>query len=263
MRKRAFLMLAVILLSSCANGNVDGLLRTYNDPSDDAPAADSYRTPYAIYLSWQEDEAADGFILLRADDDGCYDFRELYRGTGTAYADRFTGLESVERYVYRLDKVRGEMLFKGSRLVPAVSTSAVRDEYEDNGAMERATLLETECRASLTVCRYVHEDTLDCDEDWYAVYIRPHRKAYVMLEQLDYGGAVSTLASGADTDFYRMSEDGSSAPIQNKVKFVLENDGHRARNVCFKVYPDMANVLPEGAGTRILLYQVTLEEEVP
>ena len=145
MTRNTFHFIICTLLSltvSCTNGDISELLRSYDDPFDETPAIDCYSSPYTVRLSWQEDECADKFILLRASDHGLYSFTEIYRGTGTTYKDSFSGMESCDRYLYRLDKTRGSRTFTGSTYAYAVSSISGNDSHENNNEPTSATELE-------------------------------------------------------------------------------------------------------------------------
>ena len=255
--------LACMLLAACPNQNFDAVMRTYSDPFDDTPTAESYLDMYAVRLGWQEDDAADEFILCRAPDDGGYGFEAVYRGTGTCYTDRFSESEEGERYIYRLDKRRGERVFTGSGYALAVSCMAVDDRYEENDTEDRATWLDVDIDAVMPCCRYVHGDTTAYDPDWYYVTLMPHRRAYVVLEQTGYGSDTAVLSTDDETDFIYMTEAGKWEPVRNKTAFVVDNPTHGLKDVKFKIYPDTAKVIPTSPGFAVLAYRLSLREVVP
>ncbi len=121
-------------------------------------------------------------------DDGRYDFEKIYQGQSTRYVDRFDGTENEDRYLYRLDKVRGTMVFPGSKYVLGISCLAVNDPYENNDTIDTATWLDADIDAIMPCCRYLHGDMFVYDPDWYYVPIMPHRKASILyLKRLDMG----------------------------------------------------------------------------
>ncbi|MBQ3798751.1 MAG: hypothetical protein II837_00515 [Treponema sp.] len=253
----AFILPVLLVpLFSCENGDVSELLRTYDDPSDATPRVDSYSDPYTVRLSWNPDEAADTFILLRAPDNGLYSFTEVYRGTGTNYTDSFTGMEGIDRYLYRLDKTRGQRTFTGSSYACAVSSMSENDLHEDNDVCGRATELEISLSATMPCARFVWEGKAIYDVDWYYVDVPAHRTATVLVEQTDSGRG----AASADTDFLWMEEGGVWSHVASNTPFKLTNRSHERRKLRFVISPNLTQVFPGGTGTRVLAYTITLRE---
>ena len=111
---RNFFILIVglsIVVSSCSNFIASELFRTYDDPSDVTPNVDSFREEGVIYIDWQEDKAADSYVLLRAEDGRNLRYEEVYCGNGFSYVDR--DCEVTKKYLYLLGKTRGQRLFLG------------------------------------------------------------------------------------------------------------------------------------------------------
>lgn len=250
-------LLSTCLFCACTNGTAAELLRTYDDPFDDTPIAVSYAREYTVFLSWQEDEAADEYVLLRADDDGRYAFRELYRGTGVSFNDVLPCTQEQTRLLYRLDKTRGNRTFFGSKYACAVSSGTLQDLYECNDVSDRATELVTTCLATMPCSQFAYNGKAFYDEDWYYVSLKPLRSAYFTLTQTD------SSPSGTNTDFVFMQEGGLRSVVANGVKFKVENTSLVTKNIRFKIMPDLTRVFSGAAGARVLAYRLEVGEETP
>ena len=258
MTRNTFHFIICTLLSltvSCTNGDISELLRSYDDPFDETPAIDCYSSPYTVRLSWQEDECADKFILLRAADNGLYTFTEIYRGLETTYEDNFSGMESCDRYLYRLDKTRGSRTFTGSTYAYAVSSISGNDSHENNNEPTSATELEISISATMPCSRFFWRGTVSYDVDWYYVYVPAQRTATILLEQTDS----STNTASADTDFIWMEEGGTWEYVANSTPFKVINRDLKGRIIRFRISPNIGQIFPSTAGTRVLSYSLTLQ----
>lgn len=242
------------LLGSCADSFAPLLLRTYDDPFQDVARAECFAAVNTIYLSWSADAGADEYILMRADDVRPYRFSQVYRGKGTAYADTFDAMTAAtDRYLYRLDKVRGSRRFEGRRHAYGARTEGLlSDEHEDNDKRERSTLLEGDCIATLP--SYLFSDgTVMSDEDWYHVSIGPRRTA--LIEVVEQGVSPNQLTHLR----YTIDRTGLDAAIANSTAFAVENTAYEARTLRFRIYADMSRVLGTYAsGSAPLAYRISL-----
>ncbi len=227
----AFIM-SFFCFMSCENEFSDVLMRTSADPFDDAPVVDSFSTEHTIYLSWNNDEGADLFVLNRAVDSQTPVFYEIYRGNSTTYTD--TDLEDNYRYIYRLDKTRGEAYFEGSTYGYGVSSSVRCDEFEPNDIQSYATELEYQCQCNMPCIRFYDGKTI-LDDDWFYVTIPARKTANISVEQT--GISISEeeatyfnaliLSSNMDVSVSNIS------PV-----LTIVNTSTEKRNFYFKIYPN-------------------------
>ena len=252
--------LCAFFFGGCRNALSDILLRTTDDPFQDVALAESFKKTNTIYLSWKEDEGADEFVLMRSDDIATPIFSVVYRGTETAYTDSFTSMMVTnDRFLYRLDKIRGSELFYGKKYTYAVrSGSLLSDAYESNDTKETATYLEGDCIATMPCYKFTDETRL-VDEDWYYVRVPPCRTAFVSLVETSITPATEKL-----THFrYLIDNSGIDAAIGNTTAFGIENTGYETRILRFKVYADMALVLLSkeySSGSAPLSYKISLSK---
>ena len=250
--------LCAFFLGSCQNALSDILLRTTDDPFQDVARAESFKKTNTIYLSWKADEGTDEFVLMRSDDIAIPVFSVVYRGTESAYTERFTSMMITnDRFLYRLDKMRGPKIFYGEKYTYAVrSGSLLSDAYEYNDTKETATYLEGDCIATMPCYKFTDE-TLLVDEDWYYVRVPPRRTAFIVLSETGITGTHITHFR------YLIDNSGIDAAISNATAFGIENTGYETRILRFKIYADMAQVLisPEySSGSAPLSYKISLSK---
>ncbi len=187
-RKRFVLNLAAMaavlcMCVSCDNSLYTIMARSAADPFYDVPEARSFDEELTVHLSWKDDEAADMYILRRSQDDRSPMFDTIiYQGNGTSYVDREIAKDT--RYLYRLDKIRGNRTFTGKTSALAACSPVKKDIYEDNDSIERATQLTSKCNANLYYYPFVDGRVLE-DRDWYKVSIPPRANAVITLTEID------------------------------------------------------------------------------
>ena len=253
--KRAALVFLISLYTSCTNGDFSELLRSYDDPSDDTPNAACYREPCTVRLSWNEDECADRFILMRAEDDGAENFVQVYSGKDTTFTDRFYQTDDQKRYVYRLDKTRGSKRFKGSVSTCAVVSMTLHDTHEPNDNIENAVELERIITATMPCSQFNYSGRCFSDEDWYYIRLKPQCIASILFCQSGKGSTVS------DSDFMYMEYGGEIKSLQHNEKFTVTNSSFTTKNIYFKILPDIAKIFAGTQGAEVPSYTITLTEE--
>ena len=168
----------VMLFSGCGNGLYEIISRDQGEPDNFYVKVDSFSEENKIRCSWGKDERSDRYILMRSEDKVPLVFEKVYDGDGTAYED--TVLKEDTRYLYRLDKVRGEKKFKGKTHYMGIYSKQVNDDYEPNDTKEEAVLLENDKQASVYYYRST-EGTIVEDEDWYKVKLAAKRQAKITV----------------------------------------------------------------------------------
>ena len=244
------------LLHSCANGDISELLRSYDDPSDDTPAARCYEQAHTVSLTWRPDPCADTFILMRAEDDGAEVFEEVYSGGATKYTDTFPPTDDQRRVLYRLDKVRGTKLFKGSDCACAVVSATLHDLHEPDGTAEQAVELERIITATMPCSQFRYKGRAFGDEDWFYIRLKPLCRAYIEFVQLDIDSSVP------DTCFLLTEQGGLPQDVANRSKIVVENSTLASRCIYFKICPDLNKLFSGVPGASVPAYRMELSEEV-
>ena len=257
MTRNAFHFIICTLLSltvSCTNGDIIELLRSYDDPSDDTTVVDCYSEPYTIKLIWKEDEATDTFILLRAEDNGAENFRQIYSGKATSYIDRFSYTNDQKRYIYRLDKTRGNRRFYGSECACAVVSATLNDTQEPNNTLENAVELQRIITATMPCSQFNYKGKAFGDEDWYFIRLNPMSTAMISFTQIDMNGTAQS------SEFKYMEQGSSLQSITNTSKITVENTDMYTKNIYFKIVPDLEKKFQGSAGAAVLSYRLELSE---
>ena len=239
MKKHLILAAAVILLCSCShNAFEDDLFRTTDDPFQDIPSADSLSLEHTVYLSWKSDDACDMFRLMRSYDSETLSFSCVYEGRGTSYTD--TDLTDNYRYIYRLDKTRGERCFEGKSYA-----------YEAH-----ATWLEYDRICNIPCVRYVtgNREVMDCD--WFYVDIPPRREAHIVVSQDNLEG---NKTEGARTQLKFQQPGLEGQPINQKTANKIRNTSFRTKRFYFKIYPETTGLFTD-SNTTVIEYTVSLNQ---
>lgn len=182
--KKSFILIAGVslIICSCSNFIASELLRTYDDPSDVTPNVDSFREEGVLFIDWQKDEAADSYVLLRAEDSHNPIYEEIYRGKELSYVDK--ECEVTKKYLYLLGKTRGQKLFLGKKAQYGYCSSKRRDVY-DNHKMEMAKRLEYELNELNTYYGLFSDGHKFLEEDWFEVKIPARCYVIVDCDQID------------------------------------------------------------------------------
>ena len=234
MIQKAFsVFILLLLLASCKNDLYEYISRTSDDPDiSRAPLVVSYAVKDTVFVSWGVDDACDTYVLLRAKDSTPLRFSEIYRGTALAYTD--TELISGERYLYRLDKIRGGKYFTSPALGYGVCSEMTAETINDNDAKEKAVLLENEYSANLYFVRF-YDGTEICDYDWYKVVIPPKHTVYITVTE-------SNLAdTETNTHFMYIVPLYESAVVPQTKSFSLRNANYTAQTMYFALYPNVTS----------------------
>ncbi len=241
---------------SCANGDVSEILRKYDDPADDTPRAACYSDPHSLNLSWDEDECADEYILLRAEDNGAENFTPVYTGKNTSYSDSFYQTDDQKRFIYRLDKTRGNRWFKSSDCTCAVASNTLHDMHEPNDTVETAVEIERNIEATMPCSQFRYKNRSYADEDWYFIRLKPLCTAKILFRQVGMGSSV------ADSDFLYMIQGDHSEELKHNEKFTVSNTSYATKNIYFKIMPNMNRIFAGNDGAAVPAYTMTVTEEI-
>lgn len=184
LNKTNFMLIASIILCtlflSCENPIADVLLRTYSDPFDQAPVVDSFSERKKIFISWDKDEGADDYILMRAEDSFNPQFEEIYRGRQLNYKDE--KINEGTRYLYRLDKIRGKRPFISEKKGYGYCASRINDTLKNNFKKDAVEILSDRTNMVLYYGKFC-DGTEIFEEDYFYVNIPPQMQAEIVLTQ--------------------------------------------------------------------------------
>lgn len=255
MKKYAYLIIPILLSSCCNNISIieEALFRTAEDPFPAAPFADPFSLEHTVYLSWDADDAADSFCLMRSYDQEALSFSCIYSGNGTEFTDTDTNAGS--RYIYRLDKIRGNKYFTGTSYAFGCSSDCRKDCSENNDTEAEAALLEYDLICNLICVQYITEKKLFLDEDWFYVTIPPHRAAEIIVSQNNLQDDEST---GAATKLKIQTAGHESVPVKQRNAYVIKNPSYKTQRFYFKIFPETTGLFPAESNTAVIEYTVSL-----
>lgn len=240
----------VCMLNSCYNNAFNEILfRNINDPFNDVPKADSLSKEHTVYLSWQEDDAADKYYLMRTIDN-YINWDCIYTGNETSFIDK--ELEDNTNYIYRLDKTRGTTYFAGKDYAFGWSSETIRDYCEPNNVLEEATFLEFDRICNLPCVTYRTEQKIFLDEDWFYVTIPPNRTAEIIISQKNL------INSDAKTNLKIQILEESSKPVNQQIAHQIKNPTNETKSLYFKIFPDTTELFSSGTVSTVIEYTVSL-----
>ena len=242
------ILLSTIFITSCSNLIADVLLRTYDDPFDEVPNADWFSEEKKIVISWTKDEGADEYILLRAEDSVSPQYKQIYRGKGLSFTDTLSnGLNVNQRYLYKLDKIRGTKPFYGQKMAYAYCCDRSRDIYYNNTEEKKIELTSDIDSLNLYYGRFC-DGTVIFEEDYFYVVIPPHRQAELVLEQ--------TAPSMSTQCYINFTDKGSPEQTFPTGSLKLENRTSEYQIRKIKLSLDSSCVT--GSGLYIVTYNLSL-----
>jgi hypothetical protein len=248
--RRVLALLPLLLAAGCSPGLLPELDRVLRDPVASPPSVSSLERELRIEVSWEEDPAAEQYLLERAEDSLLGVYLPVYRGTGTIYTD--TDCRDQGRYLFRLSKTRGSRLFGPSSAVLGVASDTCRDGLEPNDTEEQATELgDFQLRANLYYYRATprpDSGQVLQDSDWYSLEIPAQWVAYLLITQVG-------LPSGSEYTYLRFYQK-AATPIHvvNNQLVPVANPSPETRRILFKLSLDPADFILEptlGGGTQV------------
>lgn len=256
MKNKIFVLLSELLFVLCilgCNTNVfqDELFRTTRDPIDEIPSIDSLSRERTISLSWNEDNGADLFRLMRAADNNNLIFKCVYEGTELNYIDN--NLKDNERYIYRLDKIRGEKIFRGKNYAFGYSSVCTEDDCEPNNSKTNATLLDYDLTCNLPCVSYITNNKSDIDCDWFYVIIPPYKNVEIIITQK----GLQDNSLHPETYLYLQVDKQTCEKVVQAGAYILSNSGYESKKVFFKIYPETTKVF-SSSYTGVIEYTISL-----
>jgi len=177
--KRIFIIaFAGILCSGCSDDLYEFMNRNTNAPVVSTPQVECFIRECEIVVYWDEDEAADEYLLYRDTNPAGLFNNISYRGRDLSFKDTGLQSESGKLYYYKLAKRRAEQIFEKSDFVLGVSYNKRRDSYEPNNTPETATEFYNVINANIYYYRYDGNHKLE-DVDWYRAEVEPHRQTII------------------------------------------------------------------------------------
>jgi len=244
----------VCMLNSCYNNAFNEILfRNINDPFDDVPKADSLSKEHTVYLSWQEDDAADKYYLMRSFDN-TRNWDCIYTGNETSFIDK--ELEDNTNYIYRLDKTRGTTYFAGKDYAFGWSSGTIRDSSEPNDVPEKAAFLEYDRICNLPCVGFVTDNKEINDEDWFYVIVPPMRQADIIVGQHN----LENTAFGTGTNLRIQLLGLDSQPISHQVPYPIKNTGYETQKYYFKIFPERTLLSSGNSFCTVIEYTVSLNQ---
>lgn len=228
--------------------------RTRPMPIGDTPVVTSFRADRNILITWQHDEGADTYILMRAFDNPATsrldDYVKMYEGTELQYLDTAVNVLQNERYVYKLYKERNGTIYRwDDRIALGVAVVTEEDRHEPNNTEAQATLLETYRLANIYCFGFSIDNTVLEDIDWYKVSIPPGKVANIAVQYDNMGN---------DEYFLLYVPHMEQRSIIHNVTFQIRNDDTMQKYVTFAIMPDRSKFLSgSGVGGSVVGYTIT------
>ena len=221
--------------------------RTRPMPAAATPVVKSFRADGYIQISWQNDEGADAYRLMRSNDGPLLSYRQVYLGSALQYLDNEVDSQTQVRYIYKLNKIRNGTEYEGDRIALGVSVLTQEDNHEPNNTEAEATILESALEANL-YCYGFSQNMILEDIDWYKVNIPPGKKANIAV----------SYANEANTGFFWLYIPYfPETTIEHNQAFQVTNDGSVQKYVAFAIRPNRTEFLYNGAGGSIQGYTIT------
>ena len=244
----SILLSPVFITSCCNNVFADILLRTYDDPFDEAPDADWFSEEKKIFISWTKDEGADEYILFRAEDSLSPQYEQIYRGKGLSFTDTLSnGLNVNQRYLYKLDKTRGRKTFYGQKKAYAYCCDRSRDIYDNNTEEKMIKLTSDIDSLNLYYGRFC-DGTVIYEEDFFYVVIPPHRQAELVLERISPASSTTNYINYRD----------KGLPEQTFPPNALQLENRTSEEQVRKIMLCLDSTCVTGAGLYIVTYNFSL-----
>ncbi|MDA3940458.1 MAG: hypothetical protein PF693_14305 [Spirochaetia bacterium] len=251
--KIAFLVITVfsLLTLSCSEGFLSDMLRVITDPVVEEPTVFSFEKEETIEISWNTDPGVDKYILYRAEDTLIPIYEILYQGRELSLTD--TEVTSEHRYLYKLGKLRGTMLFGPSEPILGVGSNVIQDNLERNNIKENATTLVWDLDANLYYYRSNTGEEIE-DYDWYLISVPPRRKAMIVVTQ-------DGLGTGDDSWMNYYLEGHVTEPIVNSNAIPVDNYSYTERTFFFLISPNTSEFIgdPTLGGGGLINYRVSLQ----
>ncbi|MBN1697455.1 MAG: hypothetical protein JW881_08070 [Spirochaetales bacterium] len=240
------LLVAILALHlSCTEGLYDQFGKPVDDPVIVKPFVSSFVDEETIIITWDDDPAADNYILYRSEEVPSENYHVVYRGKKNSYLDRnFIEYLSNENalFHYSLSKVRGTREFGPSEPSLGIFSKMINDPFEPNNDETQAHELSTAKIEGNIYFFRDEEQNLLIDEDWFFITLQPRQQAELVLTQkgdtkLQYFQYQVLNSSNNPTD------------ISHNVRFFVANNSDYLTKIYFKIIPLIKNYMVSGIQT--------------
>lgn len=252
MKKMSVLALLSIFMCSCTDNAVERiLLKPNRDPVSECPNVDSFLSPEYISISWKEDLASDIYMLMRKDDNSNGAFECVYEGNNTSYVDY--GIDSGHRYVYRVDKRRGNKPFISDKYGYGFAAFCKEDDYENNDDEENATFLEADVECNLYCVTFKTGNAQIYDRDCFYVDIPPSRTICIKINQTGLSGTdeCNILIQFADRE---------PQSVNQGQEITISNTSYEKIRKYFTIVPDTVKLISAEGGQTVINYVLSLDK---
>lgn len=231
MKKGSLILYVLLLFAGCSDGLLTEMDRLAADPEIVSPETASFQEELTVSVSWDEDEAADEYVLRRAEDSaGVLSYGILYEGPLNHYRD--TDVADEGRYLYTLAKKKGNREFGPSRPVLGVGSDCIGDIWEPNNTKEQAAGLDHELVANSFYYEDAATHSTVQDTDWYTISIPPRSSASIVVVQSD-----PIPAQNSSHLSYLVEGRGPAETIASGVLYPIENTGLSPATFLFCIRP--------------------------
>jgi hypothetical protein len=246
MKQSAFIILLIIILSSCSNDLFDVLNKNNIEPAISKPNVTSFKAENEIIVDWAGDSGADSYCLYRdLNPDGTF-AAKIYQGNSLSYIDDQT-IDGT-RYYYKLSKMKGLKEFDKSDCVMGVGSAIVCDAYENDDTKDMAKEFVNTLDANIFYYKDASGNTLE-DTDWYWVTIGPRQYMTIRI----------TLVSNLSNQEITFGLEGAS-PINiiSNNTYEIRNNDYSTRQFRFVIAINRDNFLGSSSpsGGRLGFYQI-------
>lgn len=238
----------VVVLAGCSGGLFGELGERVGTPEVVAPTIRSFAVEGRITASWEQDGAADTYLLYRDEVPAPTTPTVIYRGRASRYED--SEVEVNRNYYYRLAKQRGERVFGPSRYVYAVTSNVRWEASEPNDEVGTAAAFSHGVQGSL----YAFRDGLGnriIDVDWYRIEVGPFRRTTMQFtdyRNLPTANSVVVVVRGE-----------REVPVNSGDSIAIDNYSNRTRSMYFRVTIDPAEFFVRvGSGGGVGSYRINL-----
>ncbi|MBN2836900.1 MAG: hypothetical protein JXR48_18235, partial [Candidatus Delongbacteria bacterium] len=246
------ILILMIVMTSCTEGLYNQLIWPSEDPLVVSPDVLSFSDNGLIVISWDDDMAAEEYILYKKPVNSLIEPEQIYRGTDLIYEDRnFPGLDGScdILFHYSLSKTRGRKAFGPSIPGLGIYSENEEDEWEPNNRLEDATELITTKEALLYYYRDSY-NTVVRDEDWYYVDVNAGYLANIIVDATEK----------VDAFQYQVYKQ-----VQNSITlgqaFTIPNNSNEKKKIYFKIIPIISQFMADNNknGGSMKSYNINLD----
>lgn len=253
MKRMIILSLFSLMLCSCTENVIQEILFKPNrDPLFESPKVDSFSDSKCIKINWNSDTGTDCYYLMKREDTSAGDFKCIYKGKILSYEDY--DIENEKRYIYRIDKKRGNKTFISDKYGYGFAADCIKDRWEPNDDMNTATLLEADLNCNLFFAFFKTDDNEIHDIDWFYIVIPPGRTACLVVTD----ESLTDTTAGASSDLCIQINEHQSMEIENKKEYTVTNTSTETLKIYFSIFPNISKLKKSDGSSIVINYSVSL-----